>query len=565
MRGDKFPGDKEAADRAGAIPLNVDGIQASALRLLNAVGDGVLALDDARRVVYSNTAAQELLGLDKQKLLGLGMDALLNTTEPDVLFDSALRGDVVSTDECVVITRDGREVPVLLTAVPLAPEALAPGAGDKPVNRENGGLELPPGLLSLEKASPDGRGVILVFRENSPAAGSTSNGVGGAPTKIAPGAGTEPGESPAPAELISEDLDVLEKVPEELVSSLDEGEESKEAGAENASPELETAISVNNQIKVLLTDLLAETGPDHTIQTALHGVVALTQADFAVIGLYAPSNRMIQYRYSYGFFESIELEVPLLESAAAEMFQSREILSIPDYPSHPRRIPFFVDRGVRTYLGAPLFAENSPIGIVALFRETDAPFRAEEEKILYSLAPVISAALFKAKYEERLAELATKDSLTGLWNRRVAFEHLDREIARFNRYGTPLSVILMDLDYFKTINDSYGHLAGDEVLRRISRVMGHTSRDSDLAARTGGEEFMIILPDTKLPGARSRAEKLREDIAAMEIEFQDLRLQCTASMGCAEFQKNESPEEFYARLDGLLYLSKNNGRNRVSS
>lgn len=180
------------------------------------------------------------------------------------------------------------------------------------------------------------------------------------------------------------------------------------------------------------------------------------------------------------------------------------------------------------------------------------------------LVPVLSAAISKASYEARLNELATTDALTGLWNRRVFFERLELEMERSRRYKMNLSVLMLDLDHFKNVNDRYGHLAGDEMLVEVARVMELKTRRSDLVARTGGEEFMVLLPEAELSGALRTAEKLRAGVEGLSINVDGQTVRTTVSIGAAAYQSGETQKEFYARLDALLYKSKSEGRNRVS-
>lgn len=167
---------------------------------------------------------------------------------------------------------------------------------------------------------------------------------------------------------------------------------------------------------------------------------------------------------------------------------------------------------------------------------------------------------------EALEELATTDALTGLSNRRRLFEHLDEEILRSRRYGTPLSVLLIDLDHFKRVNDTWGHSVGDQVLRNAARALSEASRDTDLAVRYGGEEFVLLLPETALEGALTLAETLR---ARLQDTPTDLpagrRIEITISLGVATLRNGENAEELMSRADAALYAAKHKGRNRVEA
>jgi diguanylate cyclase len=156
---------------------------------------------------------------------------------------------------------------------------------------------------------------------------------------------------------------------------------------------------------------------------------------------------------------------------------------------------------------------------------------------------------------------ARTDTLTGLPNRRVFDEELSRRMAEYRRHGTPVSVILVDIDLFKQFNDRYGHLAGDAVLVHVGRVMRDTMRESDLVARLGGEEFSILLPGPRASEAPLAAERLRVALEQSVCEYEGQQLQVTASCGAAQAAEGEDSRGMVHRADLALYASKANGRN----
>lgn len=164
---------------------------------------------------------------------------------------------------------------------------------------------------------------------------------------------------------------------------------------------------------------------------------------------------------------------------------------------------------------------------------------------------------------EMIDRLARTDSLTGLANRRTLQEALQREIARAERMKERLSVIMGDLDHFKSINDQYGHLTGDQVLARAAAVFMSQSRPYDLAARYGGEEFILLLPGLTTEAAVAVAERLRKAVAEMSVP--GCPRQITVSLGVATWISGELSEEFVSRADAALYNAKNAGRNRVEA
>lgn len=159
-------------------------------------------------------------------------------------------------------------------------------------------------------------------------------------------------------------------------------------------------------------------------------------------------------------------------------------------------------------------------------------------------------------------DLATKDALTNIFNRKKFEDELKKEIERSLRYNNYLSLIIFDIDHFKSVNDTYGHPTGDHVLKEITKLVSENIRKYDMFARYGGEEFVILTPETSLAGAKELAEKIREIIA--ESEFKEVG-KVTCSFGVSEYVKHEDPAGFVKKADYALYIAKNKGRNRVKA
>jgi diguanylate cyclase (GGDEF)-like protein len=162
--------------------------------------------------------------------------------------------------------------------------------------------------------------------------------------------------------------------------------------------------------------------------------------------------------------------------------------------------------------------------------------------------------------EQELEYIATHDRLTGAWNRRQFDELLAREMKRASRYNLPLSLIMLDIDHFKKVNDTWGHQAGDDLLAALSVYVSANIRDIDMLARWGGEEFMVIAPDTGSEAARLLAEKLR---ALTEHGDFGEAGRITCSFGVTQFQPGDAAESFTSRTDAAMYAAKESGRNRV--
>ena len=169
---------------------------------------------------------------------------------------------------------------------------------------------------------------------------------------------------------------------------------------------------------------------------------------------------------------------------------------------------------------------------------------------------------FRRSAEEAHMKSRT-DPLTGLANRSAYTQQLGMELERFQRYGTPFSICIVDIDYFKRVNDAYGHLAGDKVLRLLAKILQSNVRGVDFVARFGGEEFVILMPSTRVDAARHVAEKLLLAVEQSPFHFQNKPVQITVSIGVAEVRAEDTAETLFGRADSCLYSAKSGGRNKV--
>ena len=219
------------------------------------------------------------------------------------------------------------------------------------------------------------------------------------------------------------------------------------------------------------------------------------------------------------------------------------------------------------------FRHNRPVtgGVEHMYQDcTFIPLKdegGEVQQVCITLVDVTDTAVYQKMMNEAmtsLAEASNRDGLTGIYNRRFIEECIAKEYGRVQRYGGTMSLAIIDLDHFKNINDSHGHLAGDEVLRAASKVLGEGLRQTDFLGRYGGEEFAVVLPSTDLDGAAVLAERLRARLASTVIKHNDISVPVTASVGIAEWQAGmQRYEELIKAADQALYLAKEEGRNCV--
>ena len=188
----------------------------------------------------------------------------------------------------------------------------------------------------------------------------------------------------------------------------------------------------------------------------------------------------------------------------------------------------------------------------------------DQVRIGRSILKFMTGENVEVHYHEEIYRLMTVDGLTQVYNRRYFNEALEREFNRSKRYARALSLVAFDIDHFKRVNDTHGHLAGDNLLRQIANAVKPRLRREDIFARTGGEEFGILLPEIALEGARTTAEKVRRIVEATPLKYEQQVIPCTVSLGVALLGDAElTPEDLYKRADEQLYAAKQAGRNRV--
>jgi diguanylate cyclase (GGDEF)-like protein len=216
-------------------------------------------------------------------------------------------------------------------------------------------------------------------------------------------------------------------------------------------------------------------------------------------------------------------------------------------------------------LATPLRSMGAVIGVLALYgREGDRPFDATDDSALRTLAGQAGTAIDNVQLHQEAQRLSTTDGLTGLWNFRYLSSSLAREIERSTRFQRPLAVLMLDLDHFKQVNDSYGHARGDTVLRELAHRVQEQIREVDTFARYGGEEFVVVLPETTVEGAAQLAERICDAVRRepFRVEGED-PLNITVSVGGAAYPEHGASAATLMRAaDKALYVAKDEGRDR---
>jgi len=223
---------------------------------------------------------------------------------------------------------------------------------------------------------------------------------------------------------------------------------------------------------------------------------------------------------------------------------------------------FLKQLGIRSGLIVPLVLRERVLGVLFL-QDCVEPrdWSIDDISLLGSLADNLSVAIENAELHQEIARQAVTDGLTGVANRRSFNDSFSREFERARRYSEPLSLVIIDLDFLKKINDTYGHKAGDDAIAGIGRLLKQSSRLSDVAARYGGEEFCLLLPNTELDMAEQLAERIRRKINEVHVEGPGT---ISASIGVASYPNHaDDPDLLFQKADAALYAAKQNGRNQV--
>lgn len=215
----------------------------------------------------------------------------------------------------------------------------------------------------------------------------------------------------------------------------------------------------------------------------------------------------------------------------------------------------------------PLVSQKRRVGVINLAGLRGAPPSADtlSGQALLHAATLLATSLRVTARLGKLEGLASRDGLTGLLNYATLYDFLAREVLRAQRYDAPLSLILIDLDHFKGINDRYGHLAGDQILMDVSDRIREALRATDLPARYGGDEFAVILPQTDEAGAHHVAQRIRENMLSVPFHYLSAPIPVTISVGVGELEPGMTAVDLVSKADSFLYKAKHAGRNRVAS
>ncbi len=276
--------------------------------------------------------------------------------------------------------------------------------------------------------------------------------------------------------------------------------------------------------------------------------------------VYGLADKNLETEINNGLVECNKIKVG--EGIAGTVFVEKKSIISNLGKNDPRFLNVGEDLNVSSLLCVPLIAKGEPIGVINITNKQNGKlFNKQDLEFIEALANQAAIAIDNAK----LYELATKDGLTKLYIYRHFYTLLETELKRSARYNHEMTLLMMDIDNFKSINDTYGHPVGDQVLREIANCITQTIRKIDIASRYGGEEFTVILPETNTKDARIIAERLRKNISELKVRTkEDVIISPTISIGMSEYPSCALDEQTLIELaDVALYNAKNNGKNCV--
>lgn len=220
----------------------------------------------------------------------------------------------------------------------------------------------------------------------------------------------------------------------------------------------------------------------------------------------------------------------------------------------------------KSWLGVPLLGRGQVLGYLSIYSDHPGIYESGQTRLAEIFANEASIAIENARLFQKVQQLAITDELTGAYNRRYFFELLDLELARSRRYNHSISLLMIDIDHFKSVNDRYGHATGDQVLKSVCAQIDQTVRESDSLGRYGGEEFILLLPETPLDRAVEVAERLRRMVENTKMRVDGVEISVTLSIGAAAIgPDSKDSDSLVQSADRAMYQAKEAGRNRVSS
>jgi len=296
-------------------------------------------------------------------------------------------------------------------------------------------------------------------------------------------------------------------------------------------------------------------------------IIAIPVAEKGMIHLIAQDTGQLEMRASIGYTDPRirRIRLPGSVGYVAQAVREGAALKIDDLTSHPNNSPASkTPTEIRSAIIAPLILKNQVIGALSLESPDIAAFTENDLSLLVSFATTATSAIRNSRLHAEVQKQAITDTLTGLYNRRGFVELGQREVERARRYNRPMVAIVLDVDNFKEINDNYGHANGDLVLQTVANRCLQNLRRVDLVGRMGGDEFMILLPETDVSTGSHVAERLHQCISGVPVDINGAKVEISVSMGVARSTISiPDLDILLSRADSAMYLAKKAGRNQL--
>jgi diguanylate cyclase (GGDEF)-like protein len=304
----------------------------------------------------------------------------------------------------------------------------------------------------------------------------------------------------------------------------------------------------------------------------INNIPALVGASFASLYILDETSNILHlYKHNHPFLinKIVSLNqtpTPLMVMAV----KSKELILVPDIDSHKKPVikksqrVFAENYRTKNCVVVPLICQDRVVGVLNLADKMDGDqFDSGNIALIELFSQLIGASIGNIKLFEKIQRQATTDGLTGLVNHKTFYEILEKELWRSRRYGGRISLIMVDVDNLKNINDAYGHRAGDKAIREISRRIKECIRQIDTAARYGGDEFAVILLNSSLDDATIVAQRMVDAVANSHTTWQREQIPLSISVGLGQYDADSTPEDITNRSDQALYLAKQAGKNTV--
>jgi diguanylate cyclase (GGDEF)-like protein len=294
-------------------------------------------------------------------------------------------------------------------------------------------------------------------------------------------------------------------------------------------------------------------------------ILSHLQAEECILYLYGEEGPTLQRAYCTGNIKDIDLFEQHANNSIIEKVLSSATPYVNNHYSFELKVPFSKDSVfIRSILCYPLQRRGEKLGVIQLINKTTGAFSREDQALIEMLIDPLAVAINTVESFENSERLTITDDLTQLYNYRYLMQYLEADVKRCLRYKKKVSLLFIDVDGFKQINDTFGHLAGSQALAEMGQVLRRIVRETDVIGRYGGDEFVIVLPETPLNGAMVIAERIRKKVEECEFVAQNLSIRLTVSLGVANCPKHTlTAEGLIKKADAAMYRAKELSKNSI--